>query len=375
MKLNRSAAGHLALVISVLLCFFVYIGYRFLGSSDQPTDTAAPITQLQPQDSPSTTIGSLLEQQPPAVQKTDVTIPLHDTPVQNIMPAPPADTPVSAPAPGGLALAVPPSASTPTKQPEASFMPAPAGSVEETSVSSMPGAITGLTPAPASTAEDDAMERDDTRSVSPAGSLSLTVPETAPVAGKPQQSTVPQPPVPTPPAPARTAPTPPPPAPVAPVAAARPQQPKPQQQTNSELRMYVIEPGDTLSRIASRELGSIALADNIFLLNRDVIASPDQLVVGTRIRLPVNINVETRPSTETFTMPERDAGVIQPRQPRAAGVRMHRVVRGDTLSSIALYYYGSSSSWNAIFEANREQLPNPNRLRVGMELIIPSLAE
>jgi len=44
---------------------------------------------------------------------------------------------------------------------------------------------------------------------------------------------------------------------------------------------------------------------------------------------------------------------------------------GDTLSLIALRYYGDSNRWTAILEANPESLSDANALVPGMTLIIP----
>ncbi|MEZ6061539.1 MAG: LysM peptidoglycan-binding domain-containing protein [Planctomycetaceae bacterium] len=50
----------------------------------------------------------------------------------------------------------------------------------------------------------------------------------------------------------------------------------------------------------------------------------------------------------------------------------YRVNRGDTLSAIALHYYGTASRWNRIYEANRATIgPNPNVIRPGQTLVIP----
>ncbi len=51
--------------------------------------------------------------------------------------------------------------------------------------------------------------------------------------------------------------------------------------------------------------------------------------------------------------------------------RRHTVARGDTLFSLAQQYYGNRSRWRDIYEANRNQLPDANSLRLGMELVIP----
>ena len=57
--------------------------------------------------------------------------------------------------------------------------------------------------------------------------------------------------------------------------------------------------------------------------------------------------------------------------PAASGVRTHVVQTGDTLSRIATRYYGDAKRWNEIVEANREVIPSPDRLAVGMTLKIP----
>ena len=56
--------------------------------------------------------------------------------------------------------------------------------------------------------------------------------------------------------------------------------------------------------------------------------------------------------------------------PTAAG-RTHTVQSRETLSGIASVYYGTASQWSRIFEANRDQLNDPDELQVGVVLIIP----
>jgi len=51
--------------------------------------------------------------------------------------------------------------------------------------------------------------------------------------------------------------------------------------------------------------------------------------------------------------------------------RKYTVQPGDTLSSIAEKFLGKASEYNRIFEANRDQLNDPNRIRAGQELVIP----
>jgi nucleoid-associated protein YgaU len=51
--------------------------------------------------------------------------------------------------------------------------------------------------------------------------------------------------------------------------------------------------------------------------------------------------------------------------------RIHEVVSGDTLSKIAKAVYGDASKYPKIFEANRDQLSDPDKIKVGQKLKIP----
>ncbi len=50
---------------------------------------------------------------------------------------------------------------------------------------------------------------------------------------------------------------------------------------------------------------------------------------------------------------------------------VHTVQSGDTLSKISQEYYKDSSKYNKIFEANKDQLNNPDMIKVGQKLKIP----
>lgn len=51
--------------------------------------------------------------------------------------------------------------------------------------------------------------------------------------------------------------------------------------------------------------------------------------------------------------------------------RYHVVRKGDTLMALARHYYQDASRWRVILESNRDQISNPNVVRVGQRLRIP----
>ncbi|MDQ6612023.1 MAG: LysM peptidoglycan-binding domain-containing protein [Gemmatimonadota bacterium] len=51
----------------------------------------------------------------------------------------------------------------------------------------------------------------------------------------------------------------------------------------------------------------------------------------------------------------------------------YTVVAGDSLSHIAKKHYGDASKWQAIFEANRDVIKNPDLIQPGWTLKLPQL--
>jgi nucleoid-associated protein YgaU len=51
------------------------------------------------------------------------------------------------------------------------------------------------------------------------------------------------------------------------------------------------------------------------------------------------------------------------------------VVKGDTLSKIAKHFYGNANEYMRIFEANKDQLKDPDKIQIGQVLKIPPKKE
>jgi nucleoid-associated protein YgaU len=59
-------------------------------------------------------------------------------------------------------------------------------------------------------------------------------------------------------------------------------------------------------------------------------------------------------------------------QQQSSGTQTYTVKAGDTLSKIAKDFYGNANDYMRIFEANRDQLSDPNKIQVGQQLKIPA---
>lgn len=440
---NRNAARHLLFAVSILLLFFVYIGYRLAGSGPAETEYVPAANDAPPLSAdadagaglrPRSEIPSTLT--PPAASQSGELLSLDDEDGVE-------DLEDWVPSGGGqdLAMVSPPSDARPSS---GGLRP-----VDGDSATTHSGSITGLVPSrPGSSSgglrPEDSTSQSSSSSDSTSVPLSLPPPGAAGTSGvRSAQESIEDAPAYIPPPPASsgsgstssrpgsggepasstTGPgasvpgvdTPPgmpplggvpgaarpqggggtdagreelagaisppgggerlsaqpPSRPTTPTGAVPPTRPESGSASDSNsMRIYVIRPGDTLSNIAARELGTASLADNIFLSNRDVILDPDHLMVGMKIKLPAQEGVagygDLSPGTDSSSTPRR---------PTQGLGRVHRVARGDTMSSIALQYYGSSSAWRFLYEANKSVVPDPNRLSVGTELTIPPYEE
>jgi nucleoid-associated protein YgaU len=59
--------------------------------------------------------------------------------------------------------------------------------------------------------------------------------------------------------------------------------------------------------------------------------------------------------------------------PTPSEARTYNVQKGDSLSKIAKQFYGDANQYMRIFDANRDQLDDPNKVQADMELKIPAV--
>ena len=84
-------------------------------------------------------------------------------------------------------------------------------------------------------------------------------------------------------------------------------------------------------------------------------------------------DIKVRPSTMKDPTPVPGATPRQTAAP-AAAVTTYTVQSGDTLSAIAKKFLGNANDYMEIFNANRDQLTDPDKIKPGQVLKIPQHA-
>jgi nucleoid-associated protein YgaU len=156
--------------------------------------------------------------------------------------------------------------------------------------------------------------------------------------------------------------------------------------------LYTVVAGDTLRSIAQRFYGDENQWPRIFNANRDQISNPDVISVGWVLTIPgfrpyaVKAGDTLRSIAQGFYGDENqwprifnanrdqidDPNLIFPGQIlRIPTDELYTVVAGDTLRSIAQQFYGDENQWPRIFDENRDQIDDPNVISVGQVLRIP----
>ena len=57
--------------------------------------------------------------------------------------------------------------------------------------------------------------------------------------------------------------------------------------------------------------------------------------------------------------------------PSTPAARTYTVQGGDSLSKISKQFYGDANKYMKIFEANKDKLADPDKIKPGQELVIP----
>jgi len=108
---------------------------------------------------------------------------------------------------------------------------------------------------------------------------------------------------------------------------------------------YDVKKGDNLWKIANTIYGDGYKWEIIARENK--ISNPSQIEIGQKLIVPTL----TQAQKETTEIPGE-----------------YKVIKGDNLWRIAITYFKDGYQWKKIWELNKDEIINPNRLEIGMTL-------
>jgi nucleoid-associated protein YgaU len=130
---------------------------------------------------------------------------------------------------------------------------------------------------------------------------------------------------------------------------------------------HTIAQGDTPESISRAFFGTPLHADAILRANPQV--SPTNLRVGRVVRVPKDpANIQGVPTTRPATASDH---TVTSDPPRPATPEQYVVQKGDSLGKIAKRIYADERLATLLFDANRDQLDSPDKVRVGQVLRVP----
>lgn len=139
--------------------------------------------------------------------------------------------------------------------------------------------------------------------------------------------------------------------------------------------IHVAAKGETLSSISAKYYGTHKWFRHIHRANSSSMKSPDAVSVGQKIKVPAppKTSRPAAPAAPALTA-KADAKPGELRTTPSFVPRKHTVQKGESLCHISrTYYNGDESMWKRILDANKGQISDPRKLRVGASLVIPPI--
>lgn len=145
---------------------------------------------------------------------------------------------------------------------------------------------------------------------------------------------------------------------------------------------YPVQSGDSYWKISQKVYGTARYYRVLAEYNSKAIPDPAKMRPGMIVQTPdesilrrmllanssasAGSPAATRPVGSPPVTPSQGVFFDEKNQPR------YRVGKSDTLTTIAADHLGRWARWRQIYEMNRDQLDNPNKLQIGMILKLPA---
>ena len=141
------------------------------------------------------------------------------------------------------------------------------------------------------------------------------------------------------------------------------------------MRVYRVKPGDTLIGIAKKVYGRGGKREylRIFQANKDRLADPSVVPVGITLIIPPLKQSKQPVAQQNVPRKHYTEMTLDQLRRHFRAERTYIVRAGDNLTSIARRTMGdgSRSAVKKLLEVNRDCIKDPDRITVGMKLVIP----
>ena len=141
---------------------------------------------------------------------------------------------------------------------------------------------------------------------------------------------------------------------------------------------YTVKSGDMLSKIAAKHYGSSSrrIVDAIYDANRDVMSSPNHMVAGRTIRLPVLAEAKAESPVQDEPAKVDKPKTSEPEKKDERGREgvdwdWYQLKKGDVYSTVASRLLGTSRKWSELAKLNDDIFPDAGRIRHGVQIRIP----
>jgi nucleoid-associated protein YgaU len=132
--------------------------------------------------------------------------------------------------------------------------------------------------------------------------------------------------------------------------------------------VHTVQKGDTLFAISHEHYKSTSHWKLILDANSSVIKSPGDLRPGMKLTIPPLPSAGGAAAAPATT---GGATVVAAAGGAPSDKKVYEVQKGDSLYTIAAKHYGNANRWKDIWEVNKDQLPKPESLKIGMRLTLP----
>lgn len=115
-------------------------------------------------------------------------------------------------------------------------------------------------------------------------------------------------------------------------------------------------------------LENLNMADNKLYIRAEAPSQDVKNKVWDQIKL---VDASFSDLTADIDAPAAAAAAAASAGGPSSSARTYTVQPGDSLSKISRQFYGDANKYMKIFEANKDKLSDPDKVRAGMDLVIP----